>query len=98
MALKIFVSKLKKTFKFEIFCSLVLFMILTPSLMTILICNGLGNDPKPLTIGVVNPEGNATTCQQFGEWKLTEEDGCDLEYLSCKFLQERPKDVIVLVI
>lgn len=80
---------------------LVLFMIITPSLMVLLICNGIGNDPKPVSLGVVNLESNFSNCESYTQWRhdnlgVGEEEGCDLEFLSCKFLDRIPKDIVLV--
>lgn len=91
---------------------LVLFMIMTPSFMVLLICNGIGNEPRPLTLGVVNHESNFSNCLEYATWREADfgsgsgngsgeeevdlEEGCDLDFLSCKFLARIPDDVILV--
>ncbi|XP_035707781.1 ABC transporter G family member 20-like [Folsomia candida] len=74
---------------------LLVFMMIVPATQVLVICLAIGNDPKPMWMGVVNHELNYTSCPTLDRASKTDE-GCDVENLSCKFLAEIPSDTIYL--
>ncbi|XP_035712100.1 ABC transporter G family member 23 [Folsomia candida] len=74
---------------------LLLFMMIVPATQVLVICLAIGNDPKPMWMGVVNHELNYTSCPILDP-ASKQGEGCDVENLSCKFLAEIPTDTIYL--
>ncbi|OXA49340.1 ABC transporter G family member 20 [Folsomia candida] len=75
---------------------LLVFMMFTPALQVFVMCLAIGNDPKPMWMGVVNHEMNYTPCSTTWLRDRGSIGGCDVKKLSCKFLMEVPKDTIYL--
>ncbi|OXA49624.1 ABC transporter G family member 20 [Folsomia candida] len=75
---------------------LLVFMMFTPALQVFVMCLAIGNDPKPMWMGVVNHEMNYTPCSTTWLKDRGSIEGCDVENLSCKFLTEIPTDTIYL--
>ncbi|OXA59297.1 ABC transporter G family member 20 isoform X2 [Folsomia candida] len=75
---------------------LLLFMMIVPATQVLVICLAIGNDPKPMWMGVVNHEMNHTACPPVSLMDRVTKEGCDVENLSCKFLAEIPSDTIYL--
>jgi len=67
-----------------------------PALQTVIMGYSMGKDPSPIRLGVVNHEINGT----LGEGclpGLAQVEGCDTANLSCRFLDNLPKDIMQLV-
>jgi len=58
----------------------------------------MGNDPKPIKVGVVNHEFSATSNVSSCNFEVfVPKNECDVEFLSCRYLRTLPADTIHLV-
>jgi len=74
---------------------LVLFVIILPAIQMVVMGMSMGNDPKPLKLGLVNQElGAAGGC---GPDSMEYMDDCIVANLSCRYLNSLPLEVITLV-
>jgi hypothetical protein len=82
-------------------CGLILFLILTPVLLLLLLCNGIGTGPRSISLGVVNHEVSSfSKCDEYLSWTSGNDgnggnlikQGCDMRHLSCKYLDHIPKE------
>jgi hypothetical protein len=69
-----------------------------PAMQTVVMGFSMGNEPKPIKVGVVNHEFNSTSNGSCNLDFYDHKNECDVELLSCRYLRAFPRETIHLVL